>query len=68
IELLGIDKMKENPAGGAIDRENGIPTGILRENALNIALSKAPPTSVEDIKASLYSTFNDLIKCGITSV
>lgn len=68
IELLGIDKMKENPTGGAIDRENGVPTGILRENALNIALSKVPPTSVEEIKASLRSTFDDLIKCGITSV
>jgi predicted amidohydrolase YtcJ len=68
IELLGIDKMKENPAGGAIDRENGIPAGILRENALNIALSKVPPTPVDDIKASLCSTFNDLIKCGITSI
>lgn len=68
IELLGIDKIKENPAGGAIDRKNSIPTGVLRENALNIALSKVPPTSVEDIKAALCSTFDDLIKCGITTV
>ncbi|WP_346937565.1 amidohydrolase [Clostridium sp.] len=68
IELLGIDKMQENPTGGAIDRENEIPTGILRENALNIALSEVPPTPVDEIKSSLRSTFHDLIKCGITSV
>lgn len=68
INIFSIDKIKDNPAGGAIDRENDVPTGILRENALNIVLAKVPPTPVEEIKNYLSSTFKDLIKCGITSV
>jgi hypothetical protein len=37
LELLAFNKDTPNPEGGAIDRdEQGNPTGILRENAVDI--------------------------------
>lgn len=68
LDLLNITKSTENPDGGIIDKENGIPTGILRENALNLVSSSLPIMSTEQIKILLKSAFMDALKVGITTI
>lgn len=68
LELLKITSTTENPDGGIIDKENGIPTGILRENALNLISNSLPTMSAEQIKSLLKPAFIDALKVGITSI
>ena len=68
LELLNINPYTENPEGGIIDKENGIPTGILRENALNLVSCTFPKMPKEEIKTLLKSAFMDALKVGITTI
>ena len=68
LELLSISSSTENPEGGIIDSENGIPTGILRENALNLVSSSMPKMPKEQIKTLLKSAFRDALRVGITTI
>lgn len=68
LELLSIYSETKNPEGGIIDKENGIPTGILRENALNLVLNALPKMPKDEIKALLKSAFMDALKVGITTI
>ena len=68
LELLNITPNTENLEGGIIDSENGIPTGILRENALNLVSNYLPPMSKQKIKTLLKSSFMDALKVGITTI
>ena len=68
LELLKITYTTENPDGGIIDKENGIPTGILRENALNLVSNSLPTMTKEQIKTLLKSAFMDALKVGITTI
>lgn len=68
LELLNVNPNTKNPQGGVIDSENGIPTGILRENALNLVSNYLPPMSKQKIKTLLKSSFIDALKVGITTI
>ncbi|MBU3144132.1 amidohydrolase [Clostridium sp. CF012] len=68
LELLSINSHTENPEGGIIDIENGMPTGILRENALNLVSNSLPKIPKEEIKTLLKSAFMDALKVGITTI
>jgi predicted amidohydrolase YtcJ len=68
LEILKITKHTENPAGGIIDKVNGEPTGVLRENALNIALNYFPIMKKEEIKGVLNEAFKDAVKVGLTTI
>jgi len=68
LKLLNINSFTQNPPGGIIDKENGIPTGILRENALNLLANFLPSMSKDQIKISLKSAFMDALKVGITTI
>lgn len=68
FELLNVNPNTENPEGGIIDSENGIPTGLLRENALNLVSNYLPPMSNQKIKTLLKSSFMDALKVGITTI
>lgn len=68
LEVSGITNNIDNPDGGVIDKENSIPTGILRENAMNFVFNKIPAMTKEDIKKVLKSAFTDALKCGLTTV
>jgi len=68
LKLLNIDSETNNPLGGIIDKENGIPTGILRENALNLVSDFLPNMSKDQIKRALKSAFMDALKVGITTI
>lgn len=68
LELININSSTLSPEGGIIDKENGIPTGLLRENAVNLVLESLPPMSKEEIKDSIKFGFNDALKAGLTSI
>ncbi len=68
LDLLNITSNSPNPKGGIIDKKHGVPTGILRENALNLVFDKLPPMTVDQIKDTLRTAFYDALRCGITTI
>lgn len=68
LALLNITGSTPNPEGGIIDKENGEPTGILRENALNLASNHFPPMKKEEMKRILSAAFKDALKVGLTTL
>jgi len=70
LELAGITSETPNPAGGVIvkDTETGEPTGILKDNAMDLVFDIIPNKSIEEnIEATLRS-LEEAKKLGITSV
>jgi predicted amidohydrolase YtcJ len=70
LELAGITSSTLNPAGGLIvkDPETGEPTGILKDNAMDLVFNIIPDKSIEEnIEAALRS-LEEARKLGITSV
>jgi len=70
LELAGITYETPNPAGGLImkDPETGEPTGILKDNAMDLVYDIIPDKSIEEnIKAALRS-LEEARNLGITSV
>ena len=59
LELAGITKNTPDPDGGLIERdpETGEPTGILKDNAMDLVFKVIPPPSLEEnIEATLACT------------
>jgi len=70
LQLAGINSETSNPAGGLIvkDAETGEPTGILKDNAMDLVYDIIPDKSIEEnIEAALRS-IEETRKLGITSV
>ncbi len=70
LELAGITSETPNPAGGLIvkDIETGEPTGILKDNAMDLVYDIIPAKSIEEnIEAALRS-LEEARGLGITSV
>ena len=69
LEQAGITKNTPDPSGGLIERdENGNPTGILKDNAMDLVFKIIPPpTPEENIEATLRA-LEEAKKYGITSV
>ena len=70
LEICGIDKNTPSPDGGKIEKDmEGRPTGILRENAMNLVTSHIPAIDSKDkMKALILEGCKDLAACGITTV
>jgi predicted amidohydrolase YtcJ len=70
LKLAGIDKYKEDPPGGRIDRdlESGEPTGILKENACELVWKKIPPPSPEKSKRLLKEAMRKANSFGLTGI
>ena len=70
LKLAGITKDSPDPDGGTIERdpETGEPTGILKDNAMDIVSDIIPDYSIEEnIEAGLRA-LEEVKKYGITSV
>jgi predicted amidohydrolase YtcJ len=68
LEISTVTEATENPDGGVIDKENGVPTGILRETAMNFIFNNIPKMNKDDIKKVLKSAFIDALSCGLTTI
>ena len=69
LRLAGIDKDTVAPDGGEIIRdEQGNPTGVLVDNAMQLVEDIIPEPSLEQQRAAYELAFRHLVKLGITSV
>ncbi len=70
LELAGITKYTRDPDGGLIERdpETGEPTGILKDNAMDLVFKVIPPPSLEENVEATLRALEEARKFGITSV
>ncbi|HEX5152703.1 MAG TPA: amidohydrolase [Parafilimonas sp.] len=68
MELSGIDKSTQVPAGGEMHLDNnGNPNGIFTESALGLIAQHIPPYSKEDYALIIHAAEEELLRYGITS-
>ena len=70
LEKIGISKDTKPPPGGEIDKDpsTGEPTGIIRENALNLIFKSLPKASEDEILNFCLKACREAVKAGLTSV
>ena len=67
LEVLGITGSTPQIPGGEVVLEDGIPNGILFDNAMDLVYAAVPAPAKEDIKQMLLSACRMLNSYGITS-
>ena len=68
LEYCGIDSNTPDPPGGVILRDdNGIPTGVLKENAVDLVSEKIPSQSYEEKTGAIIAAQKHLLKQGIVA-
>ncbi|MBC8376682.1 MAG: amidohydrolase [FCB group bacterium] len=69
LDLAGINSETADPQGGLVDRdEQGEPTGILRESAIDLVLQHMPEETELELLKNLETSQNYLLERGVTSV
>ena len=69
LRIAGIDKDTEDPPGSRIDRdEDGNPTGLLREGAMNLVYKVIPPVGCEEGRELLKKAMYNAHAFGLTGV
>lgn len=69
LKLAGIDKATPAVEGGEIIRNaTGEPTGVLKDNAMNIVREVTPPPSQEELAKALNAAMNYVAAQGVTTV
>ncbi|MCX6151459.1 MAG: amidohydrolase [Ignavibacteriales bacterium] len=70
LKLAGITKDTPNPDGGVIvkDLKTGEPTGMLKDNAMNLVYGLVPTPSEKEYEAALTAALDEAKKNGFTSV
>ncbi|MCH2577234.1 MAG: amidohydrolase [Pseudomonadales bacterium] len=69
MELAGVTRESEDPNGGQIIRdENGYPTGVFIDTAMNYIASQIPSSTTEELKNALSMAMNRLASYGLTAV
>jgi predicted amidohydrolase YtcJ len=67
LELAGIRQETPDPPGGRIERENGIPTGLLKEMAQAEVKRLSIPT-LEEMRDGIRISSKHFLEHGVTSV
>ena len=68
LQLAGVTEETADPEGGQIDRDDrGIPTGLMKESAMDLILSRIPPPSVGEGAEAIVAATQTLARYGITS-
>jgi len=69
LNEAGVDEHSVDPPGGVIDRDaEGAPTGILRENAVDILDKAVPSPEAEEYEEAILAACQDALKAGLTTV
>jgi len=69
LELAGIDSHTPDPPGGKIVRnEQGEPTGILIDNAVDLIEKKLPPPKAKERKRQILKAIHLLNSLGLTTI
>jgi len=69
MELAGITKNSQAPDGGEIIRDdNGNPTGVFIDNAMDLIQKNMTPLTIKQQKKILLKAMNSLASMGLTSV
>jgi predicted amidohydrolase YtcJ len=69
LKAGGVDKNTPDPAGGVIVRDSaGNPTGVLKDEAMDLVWKFRPPRTKEEIVAGLKAAVANAAKNGVTSV
>jgi predicted amidohydrolase YtcJ len=68
LQLAGITADTRDPEGGSIDRdENGEPTGVLRESAMELVHAHIPEPTEDSIMRALELAGRAFLRTGVTS-
>jgi predicted amidohydrolase YtcJ len=69
MKMAGVNKSVKEIKGGAIVRNNaGEPTGIFKDNAMDLIYNKIPSPSEEETDNALVAAMNYFAENGVTSV
>jgi predicted amidohydrolase YtcJ len=70
LRLAHISKHTPNPPGGEIvkDPKTGEPTGILKDEAMNLVIHIIPPPSEKELNESLQRAIQHAFSFGVTQV
>lgn len=69
LKIAGIDEHTPAIEGGEIVKDaHGIPTGILKDNAMNYLLAKIPSMTIPQKEKALKAARTYLLSNGVTSV
>jgi predicted amidohydrolase YtcJ len=69
LKQAGIDRTTDDPSGGVIDRDDqGEPSGILRETAMQLVAAIVPSATDSDLDAAMGRALAALARLGLTSV
>jgi len=69
FEKAEVGRETKDPPSGKLDRaSDGELTGVLRGRAQELVRDSIPPYTLEDIKKGLKLCFQQLTRCGITSI
>jgi predicted amidohydrolase YtcJ len=70
LQLAGITKDTESPAGGLIEKDpvTGEPTGILKDNAMSFIYSVIPQPSDEEYYKAVLTSLEYIKQFGVTSI
>ncbi len=69
IEAAGVDRMRKDPPGGQIVRdEDGSPSGVLFEHAIELMLARIPPPTARGRREAVASIVPLAHSLGVTSL
>ncbi|MEO8898241.1 MAG: amidohydrolase [Candidatus Dormibacter sp.] len=69
LAAAGLTRDSPDPAGGVIDRDDhGELTGIVREEACNVAGRAVPPPADADLDVAVLTVLRGLAQAGLTAV
>jgi len=69
LEMAGIGAGTADPQGGRILRhQDGRPTGVLVDTAVDLVRSRIPPPTRDEIERAVLLAFGELVRAGFTSI
>ncbi len=69
LRLAKITAASKNPIAGTIERNaGGVPTGVLKEAAMNAVLELIPPPTAQQRRDGILKSIDDLHREGMTAV